>query len=71
MILKYSPFNTENEFFDKFGKIDAKSGTLVVVFNMFLNECGRPCLHIDKKDIFTKNIDEYQNDTRVLGVFYY
>lgn len=57
LILKYSPFNTEEEFFAQFDKIEGSSGTLVIVYNMKLLDNGEPELDIttDEDDILLAN----------------
>ncbi|XP_041348981.1 ATPase MORC2-like [Gigantopelta aegis] len=57
LIYKYSPFRTEEEFFDQFDKIEGNSGTLVVVFNLKLLDSGEPELDVktDSKDILLAN----------------
>ena len=70
LILKYSPFKTIGELFEQFDKIDGTSGTLVVIFNMLLNDIGKPYLQIDRenKDILIKNDEEFDDETRELGL---
>ena len=69
MILKYSPFKTEDELFEQFDKIDGSSGTLVVIFNLLLNDIGKPYLQIDyeKKDIVIKS-DDFSEENKDLGL---
>ncbi|XP_069135950.1 ATPase MORC2-like isoform X1 [Argopecten irradians] len=57
LILKYSPFTTEEEFFAQFDKIEGSSGTLVIVYNMKLLDNGEPELDItsDSEDILLAN----------------
>lgn len=42
LILKYSPFKTEEDFFTQFDRIEGIAGTLVVVYNMKLLDSGEP-----------------------------
>jgi hypothetical protein len=68
IILKYSPFKTKNDLFTQFDKIDGSAGTLVVIFNMLLNDIGKPYLQIDreKNDIFIPNEnDDYDDDEEI------
>ncbi|KAM5193777.1 ATPase MORC2 isoform 1-T4 [Mantella aurantiaca] len=53
LIYKYSPFHSQKEVMEQFKKITAKSGTLVVIFNLKLMDSGEPELDIvsDPKDI--------------------
>ena len=57
IILKYSPFRTEEDFFAQFDRIEGDSGTLVMVYNMKLLENGDPELDIlsDTQDIILTN----------------
>ena len=57
IILKYSPFKTEEDFFAQFDRIEGDSGTLVMVYNMKLLESGDPELDIlnDPQDILLAN----------------
>ena len=57
MILRYSPFKTEEDFFAQFDRIEGDSGTLVIVYNMKLLENGDPELDIlnDPQDIILTN----------------
>ena len=41
LILKYSPFKTEKEFMREFDRIDGKTGTLVIIYNMKLLDSGK------------------------------
>ena len=41
LILKYSPFKTEAQFMKEFDRIDGKSGTLVIIYNMKLLDSGK------------------------------
>ncbi len=72
IILKYSPFKTKEDLFSQFDKIDGSGGTLVVIFNMLLNNNGKPYLQIDreKNDIFIPNdiiipIFSYDDDEEI------
>ena len=57
LILKYSPFTTEDEFFAQFKRIPGKTGTLIVVYNVKLLDNGDPELDItsDQYDIKLAN----------------
>ena len=57
VILRYSPFKTEEDFFAQFDRIEGDSGTLVIVYNMKLLENGDPELDIlnDPQDIILTN----------------
>ncbi|XP_064652426.1 ATPase MORC2-like isoform X2 [Lineus longissimus] len=70
LILKYSPFRTESEFFDQFNKIPGKSGTLIMVYNLKLLDNGEPELDIntDREDILLSNptIEEFDSDEGLL-----
>ena len=57
LIYKYSPFRTEEEFFEQFEKIEGNSGTLVIVFNLKLLDSGEPELDVktEPKDILLAN----------------
>ena len=57
VILRYSPFRTEEDFFAQFDRIEGDSGTLVIVYNMKLLENGDPELDIlsDSQDIILTN----------------
>jgi hypothetical protein len=74
--LKYSPFKTKNDLFAQFDKIDGSAGTLVVIFNMLLNDIGKPYLQIDreKNDIFIPKFlyddDEEIKELGLLVVFF-
>ena len=65
LILKYSPFKSEAAFFREFDKIDGKSGTLVIVYNMKLLDSGEPELDIktDPHDILLSNPDSGDFDS--------
>jgi hypothetical protein len=53
LILKYSPFDTKEKLLSEFEKIDGSSGTMVLIFNMILNDKNKAYIEIDleKKDI--------------------
>jgi hypothetical protein len=53
LILKYSPFDTKEKLLGEFDKIDGSSGTMVLIFNMILNDKNKAYIEIDleKKDI--------------------
>uniref|UniRef100_A0AAY4A0C7 CW-type domain-containing protein n=1 Tax=Denticeps clupeoides TaxID=299321 RepID=A0AAY4A0C7_9TELE len=53
LIYKYSPFKTEEELFQQFNKIEGKSGTLVVIYNLKLMDNREPELDVqsDHQDI--------------------
>ncbi|XP_069744672.1 ATPase MORC2-like isoform X3 [Narcine bancroftii] len=53
LIYKYSPFNTELEVLEQFCKITGSSGTLVIIYNLKLNDDGELELDIktDPSDI--------------------
>lgn len=57
IILKYSPFKTEDEFFAQFDKIEGNTGTVVIVYNMKLLDSGDPELDVlsDRTDILLAN----------------
>ncbi|XP_033118794.1 ATPase MORC2-like isoform X2 [Anneissia japonica] len=46
LILKYSPFKTEEEVFEQFASIKGRSGTLVIIYNLKLLDSGEPELDI-------------------------
>lgn len=47
LILKYSPFKTEKEFFAKFDTIEGNCGTLVITYNLKLLDTGETELDVD------------------------
>ncbi|KAL7062046.1 hypothetical protein AAHC03_0620 [Spirometra sp. Aus1] len=53
IILKYSPFRCNKDFFSQFDKIKGETGTLVIIYNMKLLDNGSPELDIstDPRDI--------------------
>lgn len=57
IILKHSPFKTEDEFFAQFDKIEGNTGTVVIVYNMKLLDSGDPELDVlsDPTDILLAN----------------
>ncbi|KAH3882973.1 hypothetical protein DPMN_006920, partial [Dreissena polymorpha] len=57
VILRYSPFKTDDDFFAQFDRIEGTSGTLVIVYNMKLLDNGDPELDIltDPQDILLSN----------------
>ncbi|XP_062600244.1 ATPase MORC2-like isoform X1 [Saccostrea cucullata] len=57
IILKYSPFKTEDEFFAQFDKIEGNTGTCVIVYNVKLLDSGDPELDVlsDPTDILLAN----------------
>jgi len=57
VILRYSPFKTDDDFFAQFDRIEGDSGTLVIVYNMKLLDNGDPELDIltDPQDILLNN----------------
>ncbi|XP_060607926.1 ATPase MORC2-like [Ruditapes philippinarum] len=57
VILRYSPFKTDDDFFAQFDRIEGDSGTLVMVYNMKLLDNGDPELDIltDPQDIILTN----------------
>ncbi|WAR03844.1 MORC1-like protein [Mya arenaria] len=57
IILRYSPFKTDDDFFAQFDRIEGSSGTLVIVYNMKLLDNGDPELDIlsDPQDIILTN----------------
>lgn len=57
IILKYSPFKTEDEFFAQFDKIEGNTGTVVIVYNMKLLDSRDPELDVlsDPTDILLAN----------------
>lgn len=57
VILRYSPFKTDDDFFAQFDRIEGDSGTLVIVYNMKLLDNGDPELDIltDPQDIRLTN----------------
>ena len=57
VILRYSPFKTDDDFFAQFDRIEGDSGTLVMVYNMKLLDNGDPELDIltDPQDILLTN----------------
>ena len=65
LILKYSPFKSEAAFFREFDKIDGKSGTLVITYNMKLLDSGEPELDVktDPHDILLSNPDSGDFDS--------
>lgn len=52
VILRYSPFKTDDDFFAQFDRIEGSSGTLVIIYNMKLLDSGDPEL-----DILTDPLD--------------
>ncbi|XP_077995553.1 ATPase MORC2A-like [Glandiceps talaboti] len=65
LILKYSPFHTENEFMSQFDKITGESGTLVVLYNLKVLDSGEPELDVkaDPKDILMANPYHAEGET--------
>ena len=57
VILRYSPFKTDEDFFAQFDRIEGESGTLVIIYNMKLLDSGDPELDIltDPNDILLTN----------------
>jgi len=57
LILKYSPFKTEAQFFKEFDKIEGNSGTLINIYNLKLLDSGEPELDVktDPLDIILSN----------------
>ncbi|KAK3606506.1 hypothetical protein CHS0354_041457 [Potamilus streckersoni] len=57
LILKYSPFRTEEDLFAQFDRIEGDSGTLVIAYNLKLLDSGDPELDIlsDPHDILLAN----------------
>ncbi|XP_067848319.1 ATPase MORC2-like [Heptranchias perlo] len=47
LIYKYSPFKTEFDVMQQFNKITEASGTLVIIYNLKLNDDGKPELDIE------------------------
>ncbi|XP_007894090.2 ATPase MORC2A [Callorhinchus milii] len=47
IIYKYSPFKTEFDVMHQFDKITGTSGTLIVIYNLKLNDDGEPELDVD------------------------
>uniref|UniRef100_UPI00398E4F01 ATPase MORC2-like n=1 Tax=Pristiophorus japonicus TaxID=55135 RepID=UPI00398E4F01 len=47
LIYKYSPFKTEFDVMQQFDKITGASGTLVIIYNLKLNDDGEPELDIE------------------------
>ena len=66
LILKYSPFHSEEEIMKEFEKIEGNSGTLVIIYNMKLLDTGEPELDVkaDPNDIVLSNPDteDYDSD---------
>lgn len=71
IILKYSPFHTKEELFKQFDKIESK-GTLVIIYNVFLNGDGTPNLIIDRvnRDIIASKLEEENSDDAALTDIY-
>ncbi|XP_071945002.1 ATPase MORC2A-like isoform X2 [Antedon mediterranea] len=67
LILKYSPFKTEEEVFEQFSKIKGRSGTLVIIYNLKLLDNGDPELDIstDTTDIVMGGGDTPTDDDGV------
>lgn len=65
IILKYSPFKTEAQFMKEFDKIEGKSGTLTLVYNLKLLDNGEPELDVktDAHDILLSNPEGLDFDT--------
>lgn len=57
LILKYSPFKNQEDFFAQFDKINSQTGTLVIIYNLKLLDSGEPELDIisDPTDIILNN----------------
>nr|XP_015221750.1 PREDICTED: MORC family CW-type zinc finger protein 2 isoform X1 [Lepisosteus oculatus] len=53
LIYKYSPFKTEAQLMEQFGKIEGDSGTLVIIYNLKLMDTREPELDVetDPRDI--------------------
>ncbi|MBN3321234.1 MORC2 protein, partial [Atractosteus spatula] len=53
LIYKYSPFKTEAQLMEQFGKIEGDSGTLVIIYNLKLMDTREPELDVetDSRDI--------------------
>lgn len=64
LILKYSPFKSESEFFGQFDKI-SESGTLAIVYNLKLLDSGEPELDISSRenDILLANPESGEFDS--------
>ena len=66
IILKYSPFKTEQEFMAEFDRISGPTGTLIILYNMKLLDSGEPELDIksDPTDILLSNPrnEEFDSD---------
>ncbi|CAF5165609.1 unnamed protein product, partial [Rotaria sp. Silwood1] len=56
LITKYSPFKTIDDFFKQFSLIKSASGTLIILYNLKLSDCGEPELNI-KTDPYDILID--------------
>lgn len=65
IILRYSPFKTENALMREFDRIEGNSGTLIVIYNMKLLDSGEPELDIksDSLDILLTNPVNSDYDT--------
>ena len=65
LILKYSPFKTEAEFFKEFDKIEGNSGTLINIYNLKLLDNGAPELDFktDPFDIILSNPEGAEFDS--------
>ena len=64
IIYKYSPFKTKDELFNNFDLIEGSSGTLVIIYNLMMNEFTMgPEIDVvsDPKDLrisYTSNSDK-------------
>ncbi|CAF4555661.1 unnamed protein product [Rotaria sp. Silwood1] len=56
LITKYSPFKTIDDLFKQFSLIKSASGTLIILYNLKLSDCGEPELNI-KTDPYDILID--------------
>ncbi|XP_064613507.1 ATPase MORC2-like [Liolophura sinensis] len=69
LILKYSPFKTEKEFFAKFDSIEGNCGTLVITYNLKLLDTGETELDVDSvpHDILLANPQtDFDSDTGMM-----
>lgn len=70
VILRYSPFKTDDDFFAQFDRIEGDSGTLVMLYNMKLLDNGDPELDIlsDPQDILLTNpVSDFDSDDGLMA----
>ena len=75
LILKYSPFKNQEDFFAQFDKINSQTGTLVIIYNLKLLDSGEPELDIisDSTDIILNNpvSGEFDSDEGLVRFSFY